>query len=44
MSIDGRILDVFFLDDDDNNKLTAEEKKEVLKLHKYFAHRSDRKL
>ena len=45
MLIDGHLLDVFFADNDDDSKdLTAEEKNEVLKLHKYFAHRSGRKL
>ena len=44
--IDGHLLDVFFMDgdDDDKKELSDEEKNEVLKLHKYFAHRSGRKL
>ena len=33
-----------FLSEDDSKELTQEEEKEVLKLHKYFAHRNARKL
>ena len=42
--IDEKILNIFFSEDDDQRELTENEKKEVLKLHKYFAHRSGRKL
>ena len=44
IEIDHRVLDLFFAEDCDNTNLTEEEKKEVLKLHKYFAHRSGQKL
>ena len=33
-----------FLSEDNSSELTEEEKKEVIKLHKYFAHRNARKL
>ena len=38
------IIWAVFLNADDAKELTAEEKKEVLKLHKYFAHRNAKKL
>ena len=33
-----------FLSDEDSKELTEEEKKEILKLHKYFAHRNTKNL
>ena len=44
IQIDGKVLDVFFCEGDDTKELTENDKKEVLKLHKYFAHRSGDKL
>ena len=44
VKIEENILDVFFCEDNDKSALTETEKKEVLKLHKYFAHRNGKKL
>ena len=45
VEINSKILDIFFTEDEeDNSELNEEEKKEIVKLHKYFAHRSGRKL
>ena len=36
----GEVLDVFFCEDDDTKEFKEKDKKEVLKLHNYFAQRS----
>ena len=38
------IWNIFLSEDDTADELTDDEKKEILKLHKYFAHRNARKL
>ena len=43
IEIDPMLWEVF-LSEDDGKELSEEEKKEILKLHKYFAHRNGRKL
>ena len=44
VEIDPAIWNIFLSEDDTADELTDDEKKEILKLHKYFAHRNARKL
>ena len=43
VELDGKVCDIFY-SVDDAIELTQDERKEVLKLHKYFAHRNAKKL
>ena len=44
VEVDETTWEVLLADDDDPKELNEQEKKELLKLHKYFAHRNGSKL